>query len=88
MTYINCLPGNVIDDPSIGCLDICPDVYPKYFIKITDAWGKTWYLRTIGRDRYEWTRSKSFARLITMKTAKKHAERIKSIWMMLLEDDN
>lgn len=85
MTAINCLPYNVIDVPDIGSLDIQPDVYPKFMVMITDAWGKRWYLRTIGRDHYEWTRSQCFARRLSMNTAKKHAGIIADVWRALIE---
>lgn len=80
---INYLPYSIIQDPTTGSLDINPEGNKRFSVTITDAWGKRWYLRTIGRDRYDWTRSQCFARLLSMETAKKHAERIAFVWRTL-----
>lgn len=87
MTTINCLPYSVIDEPLIGCLDVHPDVYPKVLIRITDARGKVWYLRTIGRDRYEWTRSQCFARRLSIAVARKHADIIAGVWKAIADQE-
>lgn len=86
MNYFNYLPYNVIENPSIGCLDVVPVTYPKFIIRITDNLGKAWYLRTIGRDRYDWTRSQCFARMLSIDVAKKHAEQIAAIWKARIEE--
>ena len=85
MTVINALPYNVVDCPEIGTLDIEPIIHRTFAVTITDAWEKRWYLRTIGRDRYEWTRTASFARSLSMAAAKKHAAIIADIWRTYLE---
>ena len=77
--YIDYLPYHVIECPSIGTVDIC-SFYTKHLVQITDAWGKTWYLQSIGRNHYDWTRSRLSARCFTQKTAQKYADIVSSIW--------
>lgn len=86
MTPINALPYNVVECPEIGCLDVVPIIGGKLAVQITDSWGKRWYLRTIGRDRYDWTRTECFARALSLDTARKHAAIIATIWKKHLEE--
>ena len=79
MNYINYLPHHVIECPEIGAIDVYQH-YQRFVVQITDAWGKTWYIQTVGKNHYDWTRSMINARCFTEKTAQKHTEIIKSIW--------
>ena len=86
--YLELLPFNVVQDPYVCCVDVVP-MFRKYTVRITDAWGKTWYPRVAGRSRYEWTRSTVYARTWSKETALKHAEfigRIASDCMNEMED--
>ena len=79
MLNLDALPYNVVRDPDVWSIDVVP-LYRRYTVQITDAWGKLWYIRTVGRNYYDWTRSRLYARTWTRQTAQKHMDRIITIF--------
>ena len=81
--YLDWLPYNVTECPEICVVEVVR-LYQKYTVRVTDAWGKEWYIRTAGKNHYDWTRSRIWAKEWTEQTAQKHADSIGKMVMELV----
>ena len=77
--YLMFLPTNVVTAPDIWSVDVVPLGRSQYTVQFTDAWGKTWYPQLMSNKRCEWTRNTLYAKVWTLKTARKYAEHFGSL---------